>query len=341
MLVGMQRVVITDYWESGDVEQTQLTQIARVDCLQASHESDLKGKVADVDGVILCHEISLTAEILPEFRQCKTIVRCGVGYDNVDLEAAGRQGIQVCNVPDYGVDEVADHAIAMMLACNRGLFLADRRLRMRLTPWDMRAVEPIFRIRGSVMGIIGLGRIGSATAIRAQGLGMEVIAYDPFLRPGMDKVLRVKRVSLEELLSTADVVSVHTPLDQGTRNLIDAEAIAKMKSSAILVNTSRGAVVNTDAVADALRKRTIAAAGIDVLETEPATADMKLIQLWQDEKDPTINLIVTPHTAFYSEQGLREMREKAAQEVARVLRGERPQNCVNEGYLPRRTPQAI
>ena len=333
----MQRVVITDYWAPpAEVEQTQLEQIARVECLQAKKEADLKGRVGDVDGVILCHEISLTRTILPEFSQCKVIVRCGVGYDNVDLQAAGELGILVCNVPDYGVDEVADHAIGMMLACNRGLFLAERQLRHSLHPWDMRAVEPIFRVRGSTMGIIGLGRIGSATARRAQGLGMKILAYDPYVRPGTDKVIGATLVSLDELLAQSDVVSVHTPLTEETRSIIDAKAIAKMKSSAILINTARGAVVDTDAVADALTEKTIAAAGIDVLPIEPATQDMKLIRLWQEDRHPPVNLVITPHTAFYSSQGLIEMREKAAAEVARVLRGETAKNCVNrEFYRPR------
>ena len=330
----MKRVVITDYWAPpADVEQDQLTKIAKVECLQAKRESDLQGQVGDVDGVILCHEISLTESIIPELSQCQVIVRCGVGYDNVDLETAGKHGILVCNVPDYGVDEVADHAIGMMLGCNRGLFLAERQLRRSLAPWDMRAVQPIFRVRGSTIGIVGLGRIGSATAKRAQGLGMNVLAYDPYVRPGTDKVMGVTLVSLDELLKESDVVSVHTPLTTETRNLIDAEAMQKMKASSILVNTSRGAVVDTDAVADALLSKTISAAGIDVLPIEPATSESKLVKLWQEDHDPPINLIITPHTAFYSEQGLHEMRAKAAQEVARVLRGEAPKNCVNSQYF--------
>ena len=333
----MQRVVITDYWAPpADVEQDQLTEIATVECLQAKQESDLHNRVGDVDGVILCHEISLTEKIIPELAQCKVIVRCGVGYDNVDLKAAGEHGILVCNVPDYGVDEVADHAIGMMLACNRGLFLADRKLRKTLTPWDMRAVQPIFRISGSTLGIVGLGRIGSATARRAQGLGMKVIAYDPYVRPGTDKVLGVTLVSWDQLLAESDVVSVHTPLTEETRGLVDASALGNMKPSSILVNTARGAVVDTDAVAEALISKTIAAAGIDVLITEPATPETKLVKLWQEEHDPPINLILTPHTAFYSEEGLREMRAKAAQEVARVISGKAPLNCVNsEFYHPR------
>lgn len=333
----MKRVAITDYWAPpAEVEQAELENTATVDCLQARHESELHGRVADLDGVILCHEISLTAEIIPEMAQCQVIVRCGVGYDNVDLKVAGEHGILVCNVPDYGVDEVADHAIGMMLGCNRGLFLADRTLRQSLTPWDMRAVEPIFRICGATMGIVGLGRIGSATARRAQGLGMRVIAYDPHVRPGTDKVLGVELVSFDELLAQSDVVSVHTPLSDETRHLIDATAIAKMKPTSILINTARGAVVDTDAVADALEAKTIAAAGIDVLPIEPATTEMKLVRLWQEDRQPPVNLIITPHTAFYSQEGLREMRMKSAREVARVLQGQVPQNCVNGAFYKAR-----
>ncbi len=329
----MHRVVITDYWAPpADVEQTALTEIAEVECLRAKQESDLHGRVSDVDGAILCHEISLTDKILPEFSQCQVIVRCGVGFDNIDLKAAGELGIQVCNVPDYGVDEVADHAIGMMLGCNRGLFVAERRLRQSLTPWDMRAVEPIFRINGSTLGIIGLGRIGCATAKRAQGLGMKVIAYDPHVRPGTDKVMGVTLVELEDLLRTSDVVSAHTPLTDETRHIINADTLALMKPTSILINTSRGAVVDTEALADALEAKQIAGAGIDVLHIEPATTELKLIRLWQEDRDPPVNLIITPHTAFYSEAGLREMREKAAREVGRVLRGQAPLNCVNAAY---------
>ena len=165
---------------------------------------------------------------------------------------------------------------------------------------------------------------------------MKVIAYDPYVRPGTDKVLGVTLVSLDQLLAESDVVSVHTPLTEETRGLIDGPALKKMKPTSILVNTARGAVVDTDAVAEALLSKTISAAGIDVLEIEPATPETKLVKLWQDEHNPPINLIITPHTAFYSEQGLREMRAKAAREVARVLSGENPRNCVNTQFYQAR-----
>ena len=183
------------------------------------------------------------------------------------------------------------------------------------------------------MGIVGLGRIGTATALRAKAFRMRVIVYDPYLRPGLEKSVGVQMVDLPTLLAQSDVISLHTPLTEETRNLIDAQAIAQMKPTAILVNTARGAVVDVDALAAALRAGQIAGAGIDVLPIEPAAQTMPLIQLWQEKTDPPINLVITPHTAFYSDAGMVEMRSKAAQEVARVLRGEHPRNCVNAEYL--------
>lgn len=331
---SMKRVVITDYLEPPASIETQVLEgVANVECLLAKNTQELMGELTDADGIILCHEVSITREVVEELHQCKAVVRCGVGFDNIDRKAAGERGIYVCNVPDYGVDEVADHAIAMALACNRGLIKAERTLRKGLQPWDMRSIQPIFRVAGATMGIIGLGRIGGATALRAKGLRMNVQAYDPYVRAGTDKLLGVPLVGLEELLKTSDIVSVHTPLTEETRKLIDASALSLMKSTAILVNTARGAVVDTDALAAALKEGQIAGAGIDVLPDEPATSDMPLIQLWQQDRQPPVNLIITPHTAFYSDAGLVEMREKAAQEIRRVLSGEMPKNCVNREFL--------
>ena len=198
----------------------------------------------------------------------------------------------------------------------------------------MRAIQPIFRIAGATMGIIGLGRIGSATAVRAKGLGMRVLAYDPYVRPGTDKVLGVSLVEWEGLLKTCDIISIHTPLTEETRCMIDAKALSLMKPSAIFVNTARGAVVDTDALAMALREGRIAGVGVDVLPQEPAQASMPLVALWQEERQPPVNLLMTPHTAFYSDQGLVEMRRKAAEELKRVLTGQSPKNCVNAHFLP-------
>lgn len=328
------KVVITDYLAPpATIEQEQLAGLAAVECLQARSNDELRGRLSDADGLIVFHEVSVPAGIIAELDSCRVLVRCGVGFDSVDLAAAGARGIFVCNVPDYGVDEVADHAIAMMLACNRGLLLADRRLRDRMQPWNYHAVEPVFRLAGATMGIVGLGRIGTATVLRARALKMRVLACDPYLRAGMDKAVGVERVDLPTLLATSDVVSLHVPLTDETRGMINAETLAIMKPHAILVNTSRGSVVDVDALASALRESRIAAAGVDVLPNEPPAMTEPLIALWRDSSQPCPNLVITPHSAFYSESGMIEMRVKAAQEIRRVLQGERPMNCVNAEFM--------
>ena len=221
----------------------------------------------------------------------------------------------------------------MMIALNRGFLKAERGLKSSLEPWDCRAVQPVKRLSGATLGIVGLGRIGQATAQRARAMRMRVIAYDPYLRPGTEKVFGVEKVSFEELLSASDVVSLHTPLTNETEGLINNDAISRMKSDSILVNTSRGAVVDTLALAHALRSGGIAGAGIDVLPIEPPPADEPLIKLWRESEKTNFNLIITPHTAFYSAEAMLEIRTKTAMEVVRALRGEKLINCVNSQWL--------
>ncbi len=326
----MHRVCITDCLPApATIEERELAGLARVDCLLASSHRDLAGRIEDADAIILFHEISLPAETIRSLTRCRVIVRGGVGFDNVDLAAAAAAGIPVCNVPDYGVDEVADHALGLALALNRGFTRVERSLRRTLTPWDKRAVEPVERLAGQTFGILGLGRIGAAAAMRAKAFRMRVIACDPFLRPGLEKSLDVPMVDFETLLRESDILSLHTPLTEQTRHIIDAAALSRMKRTAILVNTSRGAVVDVDALADAMEAGRLFGAGIDVLPVEPATTACKLVRMWQEDRPNPLNLIITPHTAFYSESGLLEIRVKSAQEVARALRGERLRNLVN------------
>lgn len=332
----MFKVRITDYLTPPvRIEENALASLATVECLMSLGPDDLIGRVEDSDGLIVYHQTSVPHRVIDVLDRCKVIVRGGVGFDSVDLEAAGRKGIIVCNVPDYGVDEVADHAIALMMACNRGLVLADRRLRSRLEPWDYRSAEPVFRLSEATLGIVGLGRIGTATALRAKALKMRVLACDPYLRPGIEKAVGVERVDLDTLLATSDIVSLHVPLTRETYHMINATTLGRMKPGAFVINTARGDVVNVDDLADALESRRIGGAGIDVLPAEPPPANLRLIKLWRRTEEPFVNLIITAHCAFYSESAFVEVRTKAAQEVARVLRGEKPLNCVNSEYLMR------
>lgn len=335
----MHRVCITDCLPApASIEERELAGLASVECLLARRHQDLEGRIEDADALIVFHEISIPAGVIARLNRCRIIVRGGVGFDNVDLAAAGARGIPVCNVPDYGVDEVADHALALTLALNRGLARVERSLRHTLKPWDKGAVEPVPRLAGQTFGIIGLGRIGAAAAMRAKAFRMRVIACDPWLRPGLEKSFGIQMVDLDTLLRESDVVSLHTPLTDETRNLINASTLARMKPTALLVNTARGAVVDVAALAHALQAGQIAGAGIDVLPSEPATTESPLIRLWQENRQPPLNLIITPHTAYYSESGVEEIRVKSAQEVARALRGEPLRNLVNREHLvaPRR-----
>jgi D-3-phosphoglycerate dehydrogenase/C-terminal binding protein len=312
-------------------EREILADIADIDALNAHAESDLHGKIEDAAAVMLYHNIAITRATIDRLRACKLIVRCGVGYDNVDRVAARERGIPVANVPDYGTEEVADSAIGLMLALTRGISFFNTRLQQKGTDWSFMQAIPLVRLRGRVFGVIGLGRIGTAAALRAKALGMDVAFYDPYATDGLDKALGVRRVEkLDDLLRQAFVLSPHCPLTPETRHIVDARGIALMPDGSYLVNTARGAVVDVTAIPDAIRSGKLAGAGIDVLPTEPPPADHPLLRAWRDPADPCHDrVILNPHAAFYSEEGLLDMRVKGAQSVRRALLGEPLRNVVN------------
>jgi D-3-phosphoglycerate dehydrogenase/C-terminal binding protein len=251
--------------------------------------------------------------------------------DNVDHAFARTRGIPVANIPDYGTEDVADTAIAMMLTLARGVQVLNSRLRRGVGPWNYAQVAPLHRVRGRVCGIIGLGRIGGATALRAKALGMDVVFFDPYAPDGRDKSLGIRRAeTLEDLLSQSHLLSVHCPLTAETRHLICDDALALLPPGAVVVNTARGAVVNVPAVLRAIERGHLLGAGIDVLEQEPPHDDDPLLQAWRDPKHPAHDrLILNPHSAFYTEEGLRDMRVKGSENVRRVLLGGEPRNVVN------------
>jgi D-3-phosphoglycerate dehydrogenase/C-terminal binding protein len=324
--------VLTDFIRDDLAPERQvLGQLARVTALGALSEAALAGHIEQVDAIILFHEVSLTRQTIERLECCKLIVRAGVGIDNVDLEAARQRGIPVANVPDYGSEEVADTALAMLLALTRGVHLMNSRLRAGEGAWSYTQAVPLQRLRGRVLGIIGLGRIGTAVALRGRALGMDVIFYDPYKPDGYDKSLGIRRgESLDELLSQSWVVSVHCPLTTETRHLIDASAIARMPRGSYLVNTARGAIVDTQAIPGAIASGQLAGAGVDVLAHEPPPPDDPLLVAWRNADHPAHHrLIVNPHAAFYSEQGLLDMRTKSAEGCRRALLGLPLRNIVN------------
>ncbi len=306
------QVVITDFLHDElQPEREILGESVQVTALQAQAEEELIGRIEQADAIIIYHEVSLTEKTIERLKRCKLIVRSGVGFDNVDCQLARQRGIPVANVPDYGSEEVADTAIALTLSLTRGTHLINSRLRAGPSSegkgdWSYEQVAPLTRLRGSVFGVIGLGRIGTATALRAKALGMDVLFYDPYKPDGYDKALGIRRVDeLDELLEQSLVVSLHCPMSEETHHMIDASAVAKMRRGAYLVNTARGGVVDVQALPEALESGQLAGAGIDVLEQEPPSDDDPLLLAWRDPDHAAHDrLILLPHVAFYSESGL-------------------------------------
>ncbi len=326
------QVVVTDFLTDDlQPERDVLGDLADVVALNAFHEDELVGRVEEADALLLYHHLRLTRRTIERLQRCRVIVRCGVGYDNVDHAFAAERGIPVANVPDYGTEEVADSAIGLMLALTRGLSYANSRLRRGEGDWGYTQVQPLWRLRGRVFGVVGLGRIGTAAALRAQALGMQVVFYDPYKPDGYDKALGVRRVeTLSELLRQTFVLSLHCPLTDETHHLIDADALSQLPRGAFLVNTARGAVVDTRAVLAAIESGHLAGAGIDVLEHEPPADDDPLVAAWRDPGHPAFHrVILTPHMAFYSEEGLLDMRTKGARACRRALLGQPIPNVVN------------
>jgi len=326
------RVIIADFQHGSlAVEQDILRDLATVEALEVTAEEQMWGSIEDADAIMVYHTLKVTRATIERLTRCRLIVRCGVGYDNVDHVFARSRGIPVANVPDYGNEEVADSAIGMLLALTRGIALQNTVLRPAGAKWRFDNVAPLYRLRGRTFAVLGLGRIGTATALRAKALGMNVIFYDPYKADGYDKALGVRRVeTLAELLAEAFVLSCHSPLTHETRNIIDANAIEQMPRGSFLINTSRGGVVDVAAIPAAIASGRLAGAGLDVLPQEPPPEDHPLLVAWRDPHHPAHSrVILNAHNAFYSEEGLRDMRVKGAEACRRLLLGQPLRNVVN------------
>ncbi len=291
-----------------------------------------------VHGMVTGIGMPLGADVIARLETCKIITRLGVGYDLIDTAAAGARGIVVCNVPDYGTNEVSDHAFALILNFTRGIALYNETFRDDPKDgWNYLVSPTTVRMAGKRFGVIGLGRMGTASAMRAKGFGMDVVAFDPFIPDGQELALAVERVdTVEALLGTTDFVTIHTPLDDTTRNLINAKTVAAMKPGLILVNTARGEICDLDAIYDGLKSRQLGACGLDVLPDEPADPDHKLIKAWRAQEDWIRGrFVITPHAAFYSPAGLKYLREKALLTCVNYIRDGVLKNCVNADFLKR------
>ena len=318
------RVVITDCnHDNIDPEKKVLAEAGiGVRLAQCKTASDVIEHARDAEAIITQY-VPVDDSVLAALQRCRLVVRYGVGFDTIDVEAASRRGVWVANVPDYGVEEVSDHALALALNLLRGIHRLDRAIRSGT--WSVKVVRPLRRVRGLTLGVIGCGRIGSALARKASRLGLRVISFDKVPLPEDLVNEGVEPAGFDELLSSSDVVSLHVPLNEETRHMIGVEQLRRMKPGAYLVNTARGAVVDPAALLRALDERGISGAALDVLETEPP-----------DENDPLLShdrVLLTPHAAWYSEESYATLKTEAAREVVRVLSGKRPRSPVNEPDL--------
>ncbi len=268
---------------------------------------------AEADALLVTYG-KITAEVIAGLKNCKAIGRFGIGTDNIDIPAAAAAGIVVTYAPVYCLDEVSDHAMALLLTLARKTAMANTLV--HAGRWEMPAVVPIHRLRGQTLGLVGLGNIPQKIVPKAQAFGIDVIASDPYASDEVFSRLGVRRVDFDELLATSDFVSVHAPLTPETTGMFNAAAFAKMKPNALLVNTARGPLVNVEDLADALEAGQIAGAGLDVLPVEPPPAELRLIG--RDD------VILTPHTGFYSEDALLDLQTTVATDVATVLNGGTP-----------------
>ncbi|KAM8705153.1 hypothetical protein ACLKA7_009589 [Drosophila subpalustris] len=321
------------------IEMPILKDVATVAFCDAQSTSEIHEKVLnEAVGALMWHTIILTKEDLEKFKALRIIVRIGSGTDNIDVKAAGELGIAVCNVPGYGVEEVADTTMCLILNLYRRTYWLANMVRegKKFTgPEQVReAAHGCARIRGDTLGLVGLGRIGSAVALRAKAFGFNVIFYDPYLPDGIDKSLGLTRVyTLQDLLFQSDCVSLHCTLNEHNHHLINEFTIKQMRPGAFLVNTARGGLVDDETLALALKQGRIRAAALDVHENEPYNGALK----------DAPNLICTPHAAFFSDASATELREMAATEIRRAIVGNIPEvlrNCVNKEYFMRTPPTA-
>lgn len=293
----------------------------RLTIAQSRSSDELVAACQDADAILVQYA-RIDGPVMDALPRLRAIGRYGVGVDSVDVDAATRRGIAVCNVPDYGTEAVSDHAIGLTLAVARGIPRMDRGLREGRV--DLAAVRPLHQIAGRVFGVVGIGRIGTATARKAAGLGYMVIGHDLEAAPGTVRH-GVSAVTLHELCERADVVSVHVPLTARTAGLIGARELARMGAGTIVINTARGGVVDVDALVRALASRAIGGAGIDCHEDEPLPVDHPLTTF--------DTVVLTPHLAWYSEESYGELKRRTIENVVEVLAGRTPRNILNPEVL--------
>ena len=320
-------VVVTDHTFADLDTERRLLEAAghelRYDGNAMSTE-EVRARIAGADAVLNCYA-AMPGEVFGVLDGCRIVARYGIGVDTIDLEAATARGILVTNVPDYCIDEVSDHALALILSIARGVVRFDRST--GAGAWSLSEGPTIHRLRGRTLGLVGFGRIARALAAKAAAIGFGIVASDPYVDDDGVRGGGAEPVALEALLERSDVISIHAPLTQGTWHLMSGSEFARMKQGAILVNTSRGGLVDPAALLAALDSGRLGGAGLDVLEIEPP-----------DPEDPLLrhpDVVITPHTAFSSRESVEELQRKAAEQVVVALEGRVPPYALNAAQLGR------
>lgn len=320
------KVVITDC-QYNDVESERriVTEFgAQLEACQCRSEDEVIGATNDADAIIVQY-CNITPRVIEHFEHCKLVIKYGIGADNINVDAATKHGVYVANVSAYGIQEVANHTMAFLLAWSRVLPVLTSQLKQGV--WGYGDCGAVQRLSVSTLGLWGFGRIPQLVCERARAFGMKVLVYDPYMDKNQIKEKGAVQVGLDTLLEMSDYVSVHCPLNEDTHHLLDRKAFSKMKKSAYVINTARGGVICQSDLVEALQNGEIAGAALDVFENEPLPADDPLLQL--------PNVIATSHLAWYSEQAVMDVQRMAAEEVVHVLAGNPPVNLINRELLAR------
>jgi D-3-phosphoglycerate dehydrogenase / 2-oxoglutarate reductase len=318
------KVVLTDpRWADLQCEEKHLTDIADLNRFYCQSEEELILNCADADALLVTYA-PITRRVIGSLKKCQVISVYAIGLDMVDVQAATEVGIRVTNVPEYCIEEVCDHAMALLLTAARKILVYHQSI-VQDEQWNCRVAQPIYRVKGRTLGLIGFGKIPRAVTVRAMSFGLRVMAFDPYVAEADFDKAGVVKAELDDLLRQADFISIHAPLTSETKGLIDLDRFRLMKPNAVIISTSRGQIIEEKALVKALNEGWIAGAALDVLEIEPPVKDNPLMHMK--------NVILTPHAGFFSEEAVEELRSTAAKNVRSVLTGQEPAHLVNPGVL--------
>tara|TARA_A100001037_G_scaffold306393_1_gene351165 strand:+ start:302 stop:1276 length:975 start_codon:yes stop_codon:yes gene_type:complete len=315
------KIVISDYaWPNIDIEKDYFKSKS-IDLDVSSGKEDLIDKIKDADGLLFCFQ-DIDETVLRSAKNLKAAQRYGIGVDNINIKVATELGIVVSNIPDYCIDEVSDHALSMILAINR-MIVPDSKM-VKLGKWnDVKKSNRVFRLSDATLGVVGFGRIGRRLANKAKALGLNVIAYDPYINEEVYD--GVKLVSFDQVISSSDILSLHVPLTEETNHLISYKELEKMKENTILINVSRGGLINEKALSEYLKSGKVRGAGLDVMEDHNPSSTNPLFEYE--------NVIVTPHTAFFSQESSEELQIRSCEQLYGVLNGKKPKFLINHDVL--------